>query len=243
MARLYCGTSGFAYPSWKPDFYPDKLPQKKFLSHYATQLNAVEINYTFHRLPSNSTIEGWLAETPPEFVFVLKAHQRLTHFNRLKRSDFTRVFFEAVDALRVQKRLGPILFQAPPNLPCDLSLLTEFLADVPEDARCAFEFRHQSWFTEEVYDFLERRRIALCLAESDKLVVPERITAGWVYFRLRKAEYPSEERAAIAEKVSSLLADGKDVYVFFKHEETPAGALYAKELLDLHQDGARRPAG
>jgi uncharacterized protein YecE (DUF72 family) len=243
VARLYCGTSGFAYPTWKPDFYPEKLPQKKFLSHYATKLNAVEINYTFHRLPSASTIEGWLSETPPEFVFVLKAHQRLTHLNRLKRSDFTRVFFAAVDVLRVQKRLGPILFQAPPNLACDLALLKEFLEDVPADARCAFEFRHKSWFTDEVYDFLERRRIALCLAESDKLVVPERITADWVYFRLRKGDYTAEERAAIREKVSHLLAGGKDVYVFFKHEDTPAGALYARELLDLHQDGARGLAG
>lgn len=242
MATLYCGTSGFAYPSWKPDFYPEKLPQKKFLSHYATQLNAVEINYSFHRLPSAPTIEGWLSETPPEFVFVLKAHQRLTHFNRLKRSEFTRVFFDAIDVLRVQKRLGPVLFQAPPNLACDLSLLADFLEDVPADARCAFEFRHKSWFTTEVYDFLEQRRIALCLAESDKLAVPERITADWVYFRLRKADYPPEERAAIAAKVSSLLAGGKDVYVFFKHEDTPAGALYAKELLDLHQHGARGPA-
>jgi uncharacterized protein YecE (DUF72 family) len=142
----------------------------------------------------------------------------------------------------VQKRLGPVLFQAPPNLPCDLSLLADFLEDVPAGARCAFEFRHKSWFTTEVYDFLERRRIALCLAESDKLAVPERITADWVYFRLRKANYPPEERVAIAAKVSSLLAGGKDVYVFFKHEDTPAGALYAKELLDLHQYGARGPA-
>jgi uncharacterized protein YecE (DUF72 family) len=243
VARLYCGTSGFAYPSWKPDFYPEKLPQKKFLSHYATKLNAVEINYTFHRLPSASTIEGWLAETPPSFVFVLKAHQRLTHFSRLKRSDFTRVFFEAIDVLRVQKRLGPILFQAPPNLPCDLALLADFLEDVPADARCAFEFRHKSWFTDEVYDFLEARRIALCLAESEKLVVPERVTADWIYFRLRKGDYPPEERAAIAGKATQLLAEGKDVYVFFKHEDTPAGALYAMDLLDLQKDSARGLSG
>lgn len=243
MGKLYCGTSGFAYPGWKPGFYPDKLPQKKFLSHYATQLNAVEINYTFHRLPSASTMNGWLTETPPDFVLVLKAHQRLTHLNRLKRSDFTRVFFEAVDVLRVQKRLGPILFQVPPNLACDLALLADFLEDIPSDARCAFEFRHKSWFTPEVYDFLEQRRIALCLAESETLVVPERITADWVYFRLRKADYPPEERAAIAEKVATLLRGGRDVYVFFKHEDTPAGALYARELLNLHQDGAGALAG
>lgn len=232
MAHLYCGTSGFAYPTWKPAFYPEKLAAKKFLSHYATKLNAVEINYTFHRLPSASTIEGWLAETPPGFQFVLKAHQRLTHFNRLARSEFTKVFFQAIDTLRVQKRLGPILFQLPPNLPCDLDKLKDFLADVPEDHPLAFEFRHKSWFEEPVYDYLASRNIALCLAESDKLTVPERVTANFVYFRLRKSEYTPEERAEIAAKTKALVADGKDVYVFFKHEESPAGALYAVELLN-----------
>ncbi len=239
MAKLFCGTSGFAYPTWSPEFYPAKLPQKKFLSHYATKLNAVEINYTFHRLPSASTIEKWLDETPPEFVFVLKAHQRLTHLNRLKRSDFTALFFQAIDVLRVQQRLGPVLFQLPPNLTCDLEKLTEFLIDVPEGTRCAFEFRHESWFTDEVYAVLESRGIALCQAESDKLTVPERVTANYVYFRLRKTEYTPEERAEIGAKVRRLLDGGKDVFVFFKHEDSPAGALYAMELLDMHQDGAR----
>ncbi len=239
MATLYCGTSGFSYPTWKPDFYPEKLPAKKFLSHYATKLNAVEINYSYHRVLPASTIENWLADTPPGFIFGLKAHQRLTHILRLQRSDFTRVFFEAIEVMRLQKRLGPVLFQVPPNLACNLSLLEEFLLDVPQDIRCAFEFRHKSWFDESVYDVLAKRRIALCLAESDKLVVPERITADFVYFRLRKSEYLPEERAEIARKTQALLDEGKDVYVFFKHEETPAGALYAEELLNGQKNAAR----
>lgn len=231
MAQLYCGTSGFAYPTWKPDFYPEKLAAKKFLGHYATRLNAVEINYTFRRLLSTAVIAGWLAETPPGFVFVIKAHQRITHIDRLAVSEFTQVFFQAIDPLRVQKRLGPVLIQLPPNLPVDTAKLAAFLAAAPEDLRLAFEFRNQSWFTDEVYALLERHHAALCLAESEKLVVPERVTADWVYFRLRKASYSAEERAEIAAKARQLLDQGKDVYVFFKHEDDPAGALYAEELL------------
>jgi uncharacterized protein YecE (DUF72 family) len=231
VAPLVAGTSGFSYPTWKPDFYPADLPAKKFLAHYATRLNGVEINYTYHRLPSASTLEGWLNETPPGFVFALKAHQKLTHIQRLQRSDFTRVFFNAIDALRVKDRLGPVLFQAPPNLALDLERLRDFLEDFPSDVRCAFEFRNKSWFVDPVYELLESRGIALCLAESDKLVVPERITADFVYFRLRKESYSSEERAEIAAKVGALRASGKGCYVFFKHEDTPAGALHAEELL------------
>jgi uncharacterized protein YecE (DUF72 family) len=239
MAQLVAGTSGFAYPLWKPEFYPEKLPQKKFLGHYAGRLNGVEINYTFHRLPSASTLEGWLSDTPEGFSFALKAHQRLTHLQRLTRSEFTRVFFDAIDALRVRKRLGPILFQLPPNLPSDLDKLKEFALDIPEGVRCAFEFRNKSWFDEPVYEFLASRGFALCLAESDKLVVPERVTADFVYFRLRKAEYSPEDRAGIAARCEALLGDGKDVYVFFKHEDDPAGALYAEALLQGQQNSAR----
>lgn len=231
MAPLVCGTSGFAYPAWKPAFYPANVPAKKFLEYYATRLNGVEINYTYHRLPSASVIEGWLEITPPGFVFVLKAHQKLTHIGRLQKSEFTGVFFKAIDALRVKDRLGPVLFQAPPNLALDLDRLRGFLEDFPDDIRCAFEFRNKSWFTPEVYDLLESKRIALCLAESDRLTVPERITTDFVYFRLRKESYTAEERADIAAKVRALREQGKACYVFFKHEETPEGALYAEELL------------
>lgn len=229
--RIYAGTSGFAYDAWKPDFYPADVPAKKFLHYYSTRLNAVEINYTFRRLPSTSTLQGWVEQTAPGFVFALKAHQKLTHILRLKRNEFTEVFFKAIDPLRVTGRLGPVLFQLPPNLPLDLDLLTNFLQDVPSDIPLAFEFRNKSWFTEPVYEVLEKHGIALCLAESEKLVVPERITAGFVYFRLRKESYAPEELAEVKAKCESLVAAGKDVYVFFKHEESPAGALCAESLL------------
>jgi len=231
MATLFAGTSGFAYPLWKPDFYPPKLPTKDFLKHYATRLNAVEINYTFRQLPKTTTLENWIAATPEGFTFVCKAHQRITHILRLRESEFTDVFFKAIDPLRTSRRLGPVLFQLAPNLKADLPLLTAFVERLPRDIRCAFEFRNKSWLVDEVYRLFEKHGIGLCLAESDKFEVPEVVTAGFVYVRLRKEDYSTEERAEVAERVRGMLAGGRDVYVFFKHEDTPAGAVYAEELL------------
>ncbi len=235
MPNLYAGTSGFAYTSWKPDFYPDKLPSKKFLSYYSGRLNAVEVNYTFRRLPSASTLENWVNETRPGFVFPLKAHMRLTHILRLKPSEFTEVFFKAIDPLRAARRLGPVLFQLPPAMKCDEALLEGFLSTLPPDIRYAFEFRHVSWLVDPVYRLLEKHGIALCLAESEKLTIPEVITANFVYSRLRMPEYTAEDRKEIAARAGQLLQQGQDVYVFFKHEETAAGALYAEELLNRIQ--------
>ncbi len=231
MAQIYAGTSGFAYASWKPDFYPQKLPSKDFLKHYATRLNCVEINYTFRQLPSASTLENWVNATPAGFVFACKAHQRITHIQRLKESEFTEVFFKAIDPLRSARRLGPVLFQLPPNCKADAALLAGFLEKLPRDLRYAFEFRNQSWLNDEVYKILEKHGVALCLAESEKFEVPHVITANFVYSRLRKEGYSPEERAEIVARVRRLLEEGRDVYVFFKHEETPAGALYAEDVL------------
>jgi uncharacterized protein YecE (DUF72 family) len=231
MATLFAGTSGFAYPTWKPDFYPAKLPTKDFLKYYATRLNAVEINYTFRQLPKTTTLENWINATPEGFTFVCKAHQRITHILRLRESEFIEVFFKAIDPLRASRRLGPVLFQLAPNLKADLPLLTAFVEKLPKDIRCAFEFRNKSWLIDEVYRLFEKHGIALCLAESDKFEVPEVVTAGFVYVRLRKEDYSPEERAEVADRVRGMLAEGRDVYVFFKHEDTPAGAVYAEELL------------
>lgn len=233
MAQVFAGTSGFAYPAWKPLFYPEKLPAKKFLGYYASRLNSVEINYTFRRLPAATTLEGWVAQTPPGFLFAPKAHMRITHILRLKdAAEFTEVFLRSIDPLRPTGRLGPILFQLPPGLRCDLPLLADFLAPLPRDLRYAFEFRHASWLADPVYQLLRNHNAALCLAESEKLEIPEVVTADFVYYRLRKPEYPAEERRAIAAAAARLLAQGKDVFLYFKHEETPEGALYAEELLN-----------
>jgi len=230
MAQLFSGTSGFAYPAWKPEYYPQKLPSKKFLEYYATRLNAVEVNYTFRQLPKATTLENWVGMTPAGFVFVCKAHQRITHINRLKESEFNGLFFKAIEPLRTSRRLGPVLFQLPPNFKADTGLLESFLERLPEDIRYAFEFRNVSWLNDETYRLLEKHGVALCLAESPKLEVPNVITAPFVYARLRMGEYKPEERKEIAARAKEQLAAGRDVYAFFKHEETPAGAFYAEEL-------------
>jgi uncharacterized protein YecE (DUF72 family) len=232
MAHIFTGTSGFAYASWKPDFYPAKLPAKKFLEYYSSRLNCVEVNYTFRTLPAASTLTNWVAATPAHFVFCPKAHMRLTHILKLKDAGpFTEVFLKAIEPLRTSRRLGPVLFQLPPSLRCDTKLLDEYLRLLPDDIRFAFEFRHASWLTEEVYELLRQRNAALCLAESDDLTVPEVITADFIYFRLRKPEYAPEDRVRIAENARRLAAGGRDLYLFFKHEDTPHGALYAEEVL------------
>jgi uncharacterized protein YecE (DUF72 family) len=232
MAKLYAGTSGFAYPNWKPRFYPADLPAKRFLEYYSRRLNGVEINYTFRRLAAASTFENWIKATEPGFLFAPKSHERITHLLRLKSAaEFTEIFLRSIDPLRATHRLGPVLFQLPPNLRCDLKLLADFLAGLPTDIRYSFEFRHASWLVEAVYELLPKHNVALCWAESEKLEVPEVTTADFAYFRLRKAEYPPEQRKAISATVTKLVAGGKDVFVFFKHEDTPDGALYAEELL------------
>jgi uncharacterized protein YecE (DUF72 family) len=229
MPSIFAGTSGFAYSSWKPDFYPADLPSKKFLEYYATRLNSTEVNYTFMRLPAAKSLGEWVECTPAGFVFSLKAHRRITHMNRLKNCEsFLEAFLKAIDPVRVVGRLGVVLFQLPPNFKCDVALLKDFTALLPNDVRFAFEFRNESWLAQPTYDVLAEKRICLCLAESEKLVVPEVLTAPFVYFRLRKPEYEPAERAAIAERVCALNVDS---FVYFKHEDSPAGALYAEELV------------
>jgi uncharacterized protein YecE (DUF72 family) len=232
MAHLYAGTSGFAYAQWKPVFYPADLPQKRFLEHYAGRLNAVEINYTFRRLPAAATLESWARATPAGFVFAPKAHMKITHSLRLKNAeDFTAAFFRALEPLSEAGRLGPVLFQLPPQMRADAATLAAFLSLVPRVVRCAFEFRHESWFDEAVYDVLRRHNAALCLAESEKLEAPPVHTADFAYFRLRKPDYSEADLDQLRGRAEELVTGGRDVYVFFKHEETPQGALWAERIL------------
>jgi len=232
MATLYAGTSGFAYPAWKPVFYPAKLKADQFLNHYAERLNCVEINYTFRRLPAATTLAKWVAATPASFVFAVKANMRITHILRLKNAEqATETFFKAIDPLRTARRLGPVLFQLPPALKCDVGLLKAYLDLLPQRMRHAFEFRHASWLTEEVYDALRGRNVSLCVAESERLEVPEVITADFVYYRLRKPDYTAEDVEGIAARARELVATGRDLYLMFKHEETPEGALNAELVL------------
>ena len=240
MATLYAGTSGFAYPAWKPGFYPAKTPANQFLKSYAQRLNCVEINYTFRRLPSAGTLAAWVEATPPGFVFAVKANMRITHILRLKNAgDATELFFRMIDPLRTSRRLGPVLFQLPPALKCDVGLLKSYLELLPE-GRYAFEFRHPSWLVDEVYDALRARNVSLCVAESERLEVPEVITADFVYYRLRKPEYTEADIDAFAARSRELLDTGRDLYLMFKHEETPEGALNAEVVLKKAGAGVRQ---
>jgi len=228
MGEIHAGTSGWAYGSWKPDFYPAKLGAAKFLNHYAGRLNSVEVNYTFRRIASEELLLRWAEATPADFRFAVKAHQRITHIKRLRDAgEATADFLASLKPLRKAKKLGPVLFQLPPNFKCDVGRLREFLAGLPAGVRAAFEFRHESWFGEEVYAALRKAGAALCLAESEELETPEVVTADFNYLRLRKE---SCSMNAVAQRLRRLARSG-DVFVYFKHEETPEGALRAEALL------------
>jgi uncharacterized protein YecE (DUF72 family) len=232
MAQLFVGTSGWAYPSWKPEFYPAKLAQKKFLGYYATQLNTVEVNFTFRQLVKETTIQNWLQETPPHFRFGVKAHQVITHIKRLKATeDFVPRFLATIQPLASAGKLGPVLFQLPPNLKADIVLLNDFLAQLPRTLPAAFEFRHESWFTDATWEALCARGVALCVAETEERTTPDVVTAASAYYRFRKPTYTEEETSAMAVRIREHLGAGRDVFAYFKHEETPAGALYAVNLL------------
>jgi uncharacterized protein YecE (DUF72 family) len=232
MARLYVGTSGWAYPTWKPAFYPEKLAQKKFLNFYASRLNAVEVNYTFRQLVKDTTVFKWIADTPEHFRFTIKAHQVLTHIKRLKSADeFLQRFIGTLEGLERAGRLGPILFQLPPNFKADQVVLSEFLKCLPRTVRTAFEFRNASWFADPTWNTLREKNVALCVAESEERDTPDVLTADFAYYRYRKPSYSAEEREAMVSRINEHLAAGRDVYAYFKHEETPEGALYAVDVL------------
>ncbi len=232
MPQLYVGTSGWAYPTWKPDFYPPKLPQRSFLQHYATRLNTVEVNFTFRQLVKEITIQKWIAETPAGFRFGIKAHQVITHIKRLKGTDdFVPRFLSTIEPLVAAGKLGPVLFQLPPNLKADAGLLEAFLATLPRAVPAAFEFRHDSWFSDDSFALLKKFNRALCVAETEERTTPDIVTADFCYYRYRKPSYTAEERRAMVERTREHLGEGRDVFSYFKHEETPEGALSAVELL------------
>lgn len=229
--KIYAGTSGWAYASWKPDFYPAKLSAKKFLEYYASRLNSVEVNYTFRSIPTEKLLAGWIEATPANFKFAIKAHQRITHFKRLRdAAGVTIEFLDSLTPLRKAKKLGPVLFQLRGDLKCDVPLLKDFLKGLPRGLQTAFEFRNTSWFCDEVYKALRKANAALCLAESEDIQTPFVDTADFSYLRLRKSSYSAKAREEIAKKVSDLARKG-DVFTYFKHEETPEGAKYAEALL------------
>jgi uncharacterized protein YecE (DUF72 family) len=185
--KPWIGTSGFQYAEWKGNFYPEDLPASKMLPFYAERFSTTEINYTFHRIPAPKTIDNWKALTPENFRFALKAPQKITHWSRLRDcKDTVEYFCRVVSALA--ERLGPVLFQLPPNFKKDVEVLSSFLRELPS-MRAAFEFRHESWFDEEIYQLLKSRNIALCIADTENIATPTVATANYGYLRLRREDY------------------------------------------------------
>jgi uncharacterized protein YecE (DUF72 family) len=229
--NLYVGTSGYSYKEWKGTFYPEDLPDKEMLRFYGERFGTVEINNTFYRMPKPSVLEAWSAEVPPDFKFVLKASQRITHMQRLKDADDSVAYLLKV-AVALKEQLGPLLFQLPPYLKKDLPRLKSFLELLPQERRSAFEFRHQSWFDDEVFDLLRKHQAVLCIAEAENdLEIPFVSTADWGYLRLRRPDYGDKELKAWGQRVQE--QKWGDAFIFFKHEEEGKGPAMAKRFLEL----------
>ena len=235
---VHIGTSGWAYPTWKPEFYPAKLAAKKFLEYYATRLNSVEVNYTFRQLPSEAMLEGWLGAAGEGFAFSFKAPQRITHFSRLKNcGEAVAALYASLAPVVRAKRLGVVLFQLPPNFKANVELLDEFLAGARvEIVRMAFEFRHASWFEDATFEVLKRHGAALCVAESDELASPDVATAPFRCYRLRKSEYSEAELSGIVDGLREKSASSEG-FAYFKHEDSPTGAIHAAEALRRLREG------
>jgi uncharacterized protein YecE (DUF72 family) len=229
--RFYVGTSGYSFKEWKGTFYPEKIPQREMLSYYAKHFSTVEINNTFHKFPTESTVKSWAEQVPGSFRFVLKARQIITHFRRLQNAEsYTDDFIRIASVLK--ERQGPILFQLPPNFKKDVARLDAFLGYINGRAQAAFEFRHESWFDEEVFNCLRAHKSAMCIADADDLPTGHLVgTTSWAYVRLREEGYTDKNLRQWIKKIRSEGFD--DAYVFFKHEDAGAGPKLATRFLEL----------
>ena len=227
--RTRVGTSGYNYPEWKGSFYPDDIKPARMLAYYAERFSTVEINATFYRMPTPATVQGWAKTVPDGFTFVLKAPQRITHFARLANvDDAVRFFCETARLLG--GRLGPLFFQLPPSFKQDVGRLGDLLVRLPPDLRAAFEFRHASWFTDDVYERLRARNAALCIADTEAGATPAVATADWGYLRLRAVDYTDAQLAEWVATMRRIGAGWRDAFVFFKHEERGTGPALARRF-------------
>lgn len=228
---LHVGTSGYSYKEWKGSFYPEKLPAKEMLPYYASRLPAVELNNTFYRLPQKSMVQNWKDQVPSNFRFSIKASQRITHFKRLKDvEDETNYLIDTVAVL--EDRLGVILFQLPPNMKKDLPRLQAFLECLPATTKAAFEFRHQTWFEDDVLQLLSTSERALCVSDTDDLPCTHiDRTANWGYLRLRRVEYSAENLKTWLGRIRD--QNWEEAFVFFKHEDEGTGPKLAGQFLEL----------
>ena len=232
--KVHVGTSGYNYPEWKGTFYPDKLPAAKMLAYYVERFSTVEINATFYRMPNAKTVAGWATTAPGGFTYVLKAPQRITHFARLRNVDEPLRYF--CDTARgLGDKLGPLLFQLPPNFKKASERLGDLLSLVPVGLRVAFEFRHESWFDEEVFALLRTYNAALCVADTEEGSTPAVATADFGYLRLRAVEYSDADLKRWLETIERVGAGWRDAFVFFKHEDSGTGPALARRFVALRE--------
>jgi uncharacterized protein YecE (DUF72 family) len=231
-ATIRIGASGFSYKEWLGRFYPPKLAGTKMLAYYAERLPTVEINYTFRAMPRRAMLEGWAAKTPAHFRFALKAPQRITHFARLRGTAETLDYFiETAQVLG--ERLGPVLFQLPPDLAREDDLFRGFITQIDRRVRAAFEFRHPSWFAAPVLETMRSGGAALCIAETEKLAAPIEATASHVYLRLRKENYDDASLGDWAKQIRILAAAANEIFIYFKHEAAaPELAMRLRTLIE-----------
>jgi uncharacterized protein YecE (DUF72 family) len=229
--KLHVGTSGYSYKEWKGSFYPEKLPAKEMLSYYASKLSAVELNNTFYRMPQPAMVESWKAQVPDDFRFSVKASQRITHFKRLQDVEAdTKYLLETVGALK--EKLGVVLYQLPPNMKKDLERLRSFVQTLPAEVRGAFEFRHPTWFDDEVLEVLKNQNLALCISDTDDLPVTHiDRTADWGYLRLRRVNYSKDDLAGWSTRIKA--QNWTTAFVFFKHEDEGTGPRLAAEFIEI----------
>jgi uncharacterized protein YecE (DUF72 family) len=226
---IWIGTSGYNYPEWKGSFYPATLPAAKMLAYYSERFATVEINYTFYRMPNEKLVGGWAAGTPSPFKLTLKAPRRITHDSRLRDcGELVQTFCRVAGTLG--DKLGVLLFQLPPNAKKDLALFDAFLAELPPKVRAAFEFRHPSWLDDDVFSRLQARNLALCVADSEKMSTPVKMTADYAYFRLRDEGYTPDDIRRWGDTIARDTASCGDVFVYFKHEEQGKGPEFANVL-------------
>jgi uncharacterized protein YecE (DUF72 family) len=234
--KLVVGTSGYAFKEWKGPFYPDDLADSEMLGFYASRFPTVEINNTFYRLPRESVLVGWASQVPNGFTFAVKASQRITHYARLKPEAAELVDYLIRATSVLEGKLGPILFQLPPNLKKDVARLQTFLPLLPSGRRFTMEFRHPSWFDDEVIGLLREHDVALCVSEQDDFQAPLLATASWGYLRLHRLDYDAAALSAWATRIAA--QPWQDAYVFFKHDHTAGSGPTAVEAFSQVQGAA-----
>ncbi|HKQ58748.1 MAG TPA: DUF72 domain-containing protein [Candidatus Eisenbacteria bacterium] len=229
--RVRTGTSGYSYDEWKGNFYPEKIAAKDMLRFYAERFPTVEINNTFYRMPKEALLQGWADQVPESFMFVIKAPQKITHIQRLRESGEQLQYLYRVTSV-LGSRLGPLLFQLPPNFKKDVPRLQAFFDAMPERRPVAMEFRHASWFDDEVYETLRKQGAALCVADTgEEPVVPLVATTDWGYLRLRREEFSDEELRDWARRIGE--QPWTDAFVFLKHEDEGTGPKLAAKLAEF----------